>query len=134
MQKQTTTAKENRLPALVRGAIVGIAVIFLFMLLCSFLITKCSLPPSSAPLLLIPILLLGGFSGGFSAASHLKQDGLVCGAVVGAVLAAIELLAVVIATGEIPSGNALTKGIILLCSAMVGGILGVNRKPRRIRR
>jgi len=133
MQKQTSTAKENKLPGLIRGVVTGIAAIFLLMLLASFLMDKCSLPPSSASLMLIPILILGGMAGGFTAAADLKKEGLLCGAVVGGVLAAIELCAVVIATGDVPSGNAITKGVILLCSAMLGGIWGVNRKAKRKR-
>ena len=133
MPKQNTDTKEKLFLNLAKGLICGVIAVFLGMLLFSFIAAKFELPPSVMPVLLIPILIFGGFIAGFSASAFIRKNGMFNGMIVGAMLAAIELAAVLAATGQAPAGNAITKAVILIVSAMAGGILGVNKKSRKKR-
>ena len=73
----------------------------------------------------------GGFAGGYGAARAFRKKGLLIGVAVGVILALILTIAGVIFTQQAPAMQSLSKFAILIASAMIGGILGVNAKQKR---
>lgn len=116
------------------GLIAGVIGIGAMMLLCAFGASAAGAPVSVLPMLVIAALVAGGFIGGFAAAKSLGRKGLLVGAAIGILLSLILLVAASLYQKGLPEINGLTKCLILVVSAMIGGVLGVSSRPKRRRR
>ena len=111
----------------IAGAVTAVAV----MLFCALAVSCFSLPTAAMRIMAILTVAAGGFAGGYGAARTFRKKGLLIGVAVGVILALILTIAGVIFTQQAPAMQSLSKFAILIASAMIGGILGVNAKQKR---
>lgn len=135
--------KENRIGvgkrisgAAIRSVMIGaLAGAFL----CAALMTACAagfaasgkLPGNLLHGIMLVLLAGSGFVAGSVSAKLAKERGILYGGLSGGVLAVIWLICSIAILGEMLTIGALTKIMILLLSGTIGGILAVNRKPKR---
>lgn len=133
--EKTKSKSEIRLgvygkPLLV-GTVAGVVTAVAVMLLCALAVSCFSLPTAAMRAMAILTVAAGGFAGGYVAARTFRKKGLLIGVTVGVLLALILTVAGVLFTKEAPAMQSLSKFAILIVSAMIGGILGVNAKSKR---
>ena len=123
--------KKRAAVASVIGAVSGIAVTLLFLLLFAFVITKSRhIQYTLIAPMAIAAACIGAFVGGYITARINKSFGMLVGTICGALILMI-LLAVGAASGELPGMLSLLRGALMLISGAIGGILGVNRRRKR---
>ena len=113
------------------GTVAGVITAVAVMLLCALAVSCFSLPVAAMRAMAILTVAAGGFAGGYGAARIFRKRGLLIGVTVGVFLALILTVAGVLFTKEAPAMQSLSKFAILIVSAMIGGILGVNAKSKR---
>ncbi len=73
----------------------------------------------------------GCFAGGFYAAKKIGQKGLINGAIIGIItFGIVTLISLIVDDGAI-TFNTLFHLIIFMLSAIIGGIIGVNKREKR---
>ncbi len=114
------------------GILCGTGTVLLLMLLTAAVLHFADLPLAALSVIGTVILMAGGFLGTFVTALIARRMGLLIGIASGAVFAGISLLAgrLVSDVGGTPVWS---RFFLLLAAAIVGGILGVNKKQRRRR-
>lgn len=114
------------------GILCGTGTVLLLMLLTAAVLHFADLPLAALSVIGTVILMAGGFLGAFVTALIARRMGLLIGIASGAVFAGISLLAgrLVSDVGGTPVWS---RFFLLLAAAIVGGILGVNKKQRRRR-
>lgn len=119
-------------PILVSVA-VGTVVCIGILLLLSVLLSVKSIPQALIGPMAIFAIIAGAFVSGFFCARTQRQKGLAYGAVCGAVLSLLVLLAGIGLPGNDMGMLALFKVVFMLLGGMLGGVLGVNVRHRRRR-
>ena len=112
------------------GVALGGVVTTLLLLLMALLMTVKDFPQASITPLATVAAAIGAFIGGLTAARIAKQQGLLIGALCGALLYAIILLTGLAHAGELQASSVFIKWAILIACGAVGGIIGVNLKRR----
>ncbi|WRS28251.1 TIGR04086 family membrane protein [Oscillospiraceae bacterium MB08-C2-2] len=110
---------------------VGIAVCVGLLLLFSVVIATQSIPQSIISPMAVFSVSVGSFAAGFICAKIKKESGLLWGAIVGGILCFVVLFSSFAVSDNGFGLLAVTKVIFILFSAMLGGVLGVNYRPRR---
>lgn len=121
---------------------IGVSVLFgvgccaLMLFLLSLLMTARDVPQFAVQPMAGFVLIVGGFAAGFCCAKLMRENGLIYGALCGAVLAVIVLTAGLAIQDNAFGVPALLKVAFVLLSAMLGGVLGVNtrRKRRKVKK
>ena len=111
----------------VTGGVVG-ALLLLVMALC---MTTWDLPQATVTPMATAAVAIGAFASGLTAARLAQKQGLLLGALCGALLYALVWLTGLTRIGEMQAASVLIKWAILIASGAIGGIVGVNlrRKP-----
>lgn len=122
---------DKTIKALILGAILGTSVISLLLILCALLMSFGVLAIDLASVCSTISLSIGAFLAGLFAAKNLKKNGMVIGIILGAVLFLIFTCISLIASLSAPTLLTLLKGIIMVISSALGGILGVNVAAKR---
>ncbi len=106
----------------------------ILLLLGAVLATYLSLADAMTDVLVIALTVLCIFSGGFRAARHAGKQGLIQGGISGFVYTTCLALAGMLVYGDWSMKGTAWLSILIgiLCGA-IGGILGVNAKPKRKR-
>jgi putative membrane protein (TIGR04086 family) len=113
------------------SVLFGVLFCVVLMLVMSVIITTQDIPQSAIEPLAVFAVSVGAFVAGYLCARALRANGLMYGAVCGAVLTVIVLIAGLIAgTGGLGI-PALFRTVFLMLSSMLGGVIGVNTKKRR---
>lgn len=110
------------------GILGGALVIALLFVVCALLVTKLSIPASAIILMVAVCSAIGAFVCGFLSAKIIHTKGVVMGLIAGALMLVVLMLASLIFSGRFAVENWLTKTVVVLVSAALGGILGVNTK------
>ncbi|MDL2247855.1 TIGR04086 family membrane protein, partial [Bacteroides sp. OttesenSCG-928-J23] len=110
---------------------LGVLVCTALLLLLSLVLSTQNVPQSMVSPMAIFAVSAGGFAAGFGCAKMLRNKGLACGAVCGAVLSVVVLLASFSLPENTFGALALLKIAFIMLSAMLGGVMGVNTKSRR---
>lgn len=132
-KKRSNGAFYHRIKAILLGVLLGEAVTILILLAASLLMLKMDLPLFLTDIWIVCSAAAGGFASGYLCARIAREKGIVLGAVCGGIQILILLL---FSLGAEPSTTLpllLLKFGLLLAGAMAGGILGVNRKGKRIK-
>lgn len=114
--------------------LIGALCCALLLLAMSVLMSALSVPQAAVDPMASFALAAGGFAAGFSCAKIMREKGLAYGALCGALLSLVMLLAGFAIEDNSFGIPALLKIAFILLSAMLGGVLGVNTKPRRGKR
>ena len=131
MKDTRASGAKNMVRPVVWGVIVGAVITFLSMLLLAFLLTVQDFPASAAVPLVSVAAGIGSLFAGFTAAKVHGRQGASVGALTGLALFLIVLLISMFVGGGGLSVLTLIKLIIMLLSASIGGIAGVNVGQKR---
>ncbi len=122
-------SKQEKITAAVRSAFAGVGVLFLCVLLFSFVISKIDVSDGIVRLLASLSLCAACFSSSYVCARQRGRDGLVSGLFVGGItFGVIFILSMFIYGGISGSGGFFSKLLMILSCSAIGGIIGVNAK------
>lgn len=126
--KDNSSSKQVK--ALIVGVMVNAAVVFAGVLIITlFSVIAGSLFRNIIEFMLLVPLALGGYLGGFSTGRISKENGLLLGAICGAII----LLGIII-TGFINESSItymiLLKALATLLPSIIGSVKGVNKKEK----
>ena len=126
---ENQTAKTMK--ALITGSGVNIMIILIMTVVVSlFLVVSGNLFESVAGYIMLVPLLIGGYSGGYTAARIKKSGGLMYG-VLSSVIVFIFMLIIGFATGSAEiTYMLLLKALALMLPSAIGGVKGVNKKEK----
>ncbi len=111
--------------------LVGIILVIASMFLASLLCLAADLPESLSSPISALCVGVGAFSSGFLASKKIKSGGVLNGAVCGVILYALVFLLSLIFSENGFSAISVLHLLIILISAMIGGILGVGAAAKR---
>lgn len=103
------------------------------ILLCSLIISNIDLPMFVSNILILLAVAVGGLVGGYSNGRMIHQKGILVGGVCGLTLIIVMFLIKVIFFNPVPTFLTFIKFFVLLLFAVIGGIIGVNKKTKRIK-
>ncbi|MDL2233165.1 TIGR04086 family membrane protein [Ruminococcaceae bacterium OttesenSCG-928-L11] len=113
------------------SVLAGVIVCALLMLAMSAVVASRNIPQSAIDPMALAALTLGAFAAGYLCAKLVGSNGLIYGAVCGAILTAIVVLAGMVSGAGGMGVPAVFKAIFIMLAAMLGGVLRVNTKRRR---
>ncbi len=129
MKNENKSAGERSVIYLI-AIIIGFAVTFGVLLVFALFSTFADLNEAFATPFASLSLAAGGFTAGLIASKRLKRGGLINGVICGGVIFTVVLLiSLAIDEGGLTI-NTLFNMIITLLSAVIGGIIGTNRKSK----
>ncbi len=130
MKKDLLTQEKPKVITYAISVVVGAAVTFIFMLIFAALIVGADLPDGFVAPAASLATAFGGFASGFITSKILKSGGLVNGAITGGVLFLIVLVISLFADRGGLTLNTLFNFLIIMLSALIGGVLGVGGKKK----
>lgn len=107
------------------AVLVVTALIALFALVLSFI----TIPPVVLSGMTIATLMLAGFVSGYLAAKSIRKKGVLVGAVCGAAISILLFLLAGILF-ECTGWQLITKTLVVMAAASIGGVLGVNSRKK----
>lgn len=113
------------------SSFIGLVIMLLFVLLFAFLLTKVDAKDKFVSMMSTVSLCVGAYCGGYIASRLKRRNGLVIGLLTGLFIYFIIFLAAVIFAKTSISFGFVTKLIITVVSAAIGGIIGVNSKHKK---
>lgn len=129
--KVSMPAGGRRLKSLLLGAVCGALSSAGLTALCALCLSKMgTLPRESLWIIVIVMLAIGGFTGGYISARSFKANGLLMGAGVGLLLFIILAAGKACTTDSGLSTHFIYKACALIGGGALGGIIGVNKKER----
>ncbi len=133
MQRRSTinSFKSSRLYCTASSSFVGIVVILICLLIFSLFMTKFDAPEPMVSVMSSLALCVGAYVGGYIAAKRKRQNGIIIGILTGIFIYCIIFFAGVIFAKNSISFSFLTKLIMTLICAAIGGVFGVNSKGKR---
>ena len=136
MSSRGLASKEGRSSVLrlwkpvLTAAAVGVGVILLLTLAVSLIMTFWDLPTQSINPIASLILVVGSWISGYLCARTTHRKGMLSGALCGAVLFLIIAAAGCVNLPEGIGPALVLKLVMILTSAMAGGVMGVNKQVR----
>lgn len=118
----------NWLKPLLIGLAVAVVVCFLMLMLMALAVQAVDIPRATMLPLAVGSAGVGAFAGGFTAAKVAGSKGFWMGALIGALLFLLVLLAGFIRYTGVSLLYALIKAAVLIAVGAVGGILGIGRR------
>ena len=133
MPSDKKTDLHHILKGVLWGVLAGETVTVLLLLLFALVMTLAGLPLAAADWLSAIAFCFGAFASGFFASMIVKQKGLLIGLICGVILTVIMFLIGTVFSKIDTSLFLLLKAGGSILFGIIGGILGVNRKQRRIK-
>ncbi len=133
MQRRSTinSFKSSRLYCTASSSFVGIVVILICLLIFSLFMTKFDAPEPMVSVMSSLALCVGAYVGGYIAAKRRRQNGMIIGILTGIFIYCVIFFAGVIFAKNSITFSFLTKLIMTLICAAIGGVFGVNSKGKR---
>lgn len=132
MQRTTLNSfKSSRIYCTASSSLVGIIIILVCLLIFSLFMTKFDAPEPLVSVMSSLSLCIGAYVGGYIAAKRRRQNGMIIGILTGIFIYCVIFFAGVIFAKNSISFSFLTKLIMTLICAAVGGVAGVNSKGKR---
>ncbi len=128
MSSMHSSIKSTLISVLV-GEIITIVCLFIF----SILMAKVDIPLAMTDIFVIISASFGGMIAGYCNGRIMKEKGMLYGALCGGILVIILIIFNVIFNGFAPTGLTFLKLILVMVFAIIGAIIGVNKKSRRIK-
>lgn len=118
-----------RFKSVLFGAIFGVAVAFLLLALCAYLMLLCAMPADKAGIISKVVLFFGAFAAGIFAGRGNKSGGWLIGLLTG-LLYVLILLSVGILESKVNILSFSAIPVIITCCivGLIGGIFGINLK------
>lgn len=131
--KSSSKLMHRYLKSTLLATVIGEAVTIVLLLLFSILMCQIDIPMLISDIMIILSASVGGLFAGFTNGRMIKQKGILAGAACGASLTAVFLLVKVAMFTPIPAGITFIKLILLIIFSCLGGIMGVNKKTKRVK-
>ena len=128
-KEDTAMVKKLLRPVLIGACIGALCCMVVLLLLSAFMAAK-DIPQSAVVPMAVIAAAFGAFIGGMVSARIAKMKGLLYGAACGLVLYLLVMIAGFAFLKDIRGWYALIKLAILVGSASVGGVIGVNMRKR----
>lgn len=116
---------------LIWGVIWGSVTIIALIAIASLIIANLEIPIPSVPLIVTICGGVGTFVAGFVSAKIMRRKGLIIGFLTGLMFLVVLFVSTLTFSGDAFNAETITKFIVLLVAALLGGMLGVNSKKRR---
>lgn len=127
--KKENTGLNFKIP--LTAALICIAITTVFMVVFALLMYIAQIGSEYSPILATVSLAAGTFASAFYAARKIGKRGLFTGFVTGIIIfIAVTLISLIVDKGGI-TYNTLFHLIIIMLSALIGGVMGVNKKSNR---
>lgn len=127
--KKENTGLNFKIP--LTAALICIAITTVFMVVFALLMYIAQIGSEYSPVLATVSLAAGTFASAFYAARKIGKRGLFTGFVTGIIIfIAVTLISLIVDKGGI-TYNTLFHLIIIMLSALIGGVMGVNKKSKR---
>ena len=104
--------------------------ISLLFVIAGLIISKFNVPVPSISTIVLVCAGISSFIGGFIAAKIHRRQGLIVGLISGLIFVAVIIMCALLGTGSLFSVDSLIKYVVIITTAMIGGSLGVNHKPK----
>lgn len=131
MNENNTLKLQDYIKPLILGTAFGTVLILVLFALFAVAITKLHFSASVVALFIVVAGGLGSFLSGYIASRAVGCKGLIIGLVSGLIFVVILAVAGLAIAGHIGGGQTVTKFVVLLAAAALGGALGVNAKKSR---
>ena len=131
IRKDTDTNISKLMKPILKGGILGLAVILILFVLLALILASGIIPLSASPAIACIAIAVGAFLSGFSTAKATGKNGLLMGALCGFVLFLIFTIIGMSAFASTPSASTLIRLIIFVTAAAIGGIIGVGSADKR---
>ncbi len=118
--------KNSKSTAVTLGVVLSIVISFLMILASALILTLGDFPESVAFPLSSLSLGVGCFFGSRYTAKKLQEKGYLCGMINGGILFIINMIISIIINGFSFSALSVIRLIIILLTAIIGGITGIN--------
>lgn len=119
------------LTGFVRGLLVAVLFTMVVFLVSAVLLSYTSLPEDAIPVISTAVKLIGAVISGFIPARRSGNRGIITGAVSGFLYILIIFITASLTTQESVFGmNLLTTALLCVLSGALGGIFGVNLRPK----
>lgn len=135
MRKKVQTNKNSvfLMKALIIGTVAGLLTCTLFLILFAGVFVKLgSIQQNLVKFLALFAASVGAFTAGYIALKIFKEKGLYVGAACGSLVFLIFTISGFLAGGESISSFTFIKLFVLMFFGALGGVLGINKKSRRI--
>ena len=129
--RNTRTGEREEGLNLIKGLLVSLITAGLFLLLLAAIITLKDMNPTGIQIAVSAIVCVASFIGGLVAGSINRKNGMKIGALTGAFLAGMFLLAGVICNGIEFTYFTPIKFLTGVLPAAIGGVIGVNKVAKR---
>ncbi|WMJ23123.1 TIGR04086 family membrane protein [Paludicola sp. MB14-C6] len=129
--KNSNLGKHTKLTLL--SVLIGEVVTILLIMLFSIVMCKIDIPILVADMIIIFVAALGGFIAGYMNGRMIKEKGMLYGAACGTIMALLLLIMKLIFCDPVPTWLTLAKLLLMVVLSAVGGIVGVNKKSKRIK-
>ena len=115
------------------SVLIGEITTIVCLFLCSILIAKMNVPLAMTDTFVIIGASMGGVIAGYCNGRMQKEKGLLYGACSGGILVLVLILLNVIFNGFESAGLLFVKLVLVMVFAIIGCIMGVNKKSKRIK-
>lgn len=111
----------------------GEVVTFACLFVASLMMTKSGLSLGMADTVAVICAALGAFAAGFTSGLLIKERGFMYGMMCGILLCVIMVVLAAFTSGFSGGSTTIIKLVLMLLLSTLGAILGVNKKPKRIK-
>ena len=112
------------------GAAVGLVLCIVFSLVAAIVVSSADLPHRSVRPISMAIIGISSFIGALISGKIHKRQGLLVGALTGAIMLAVVLAAGFLVPDESTATAMLFKALVTLFPALVGSVIGVNLRRK----
>ncbi len=124
-------SNNNKLMLFLKTAIIFVLFTAVSMLICSAVMYFLELDKSLSPVLSNICLAVGTLVSSFFTSRKVGNRGYLIGLIIGGIIfIAVTLISLIVDDSAV-SSNTLFHFIIIMLSALIGGISGVNKKPQK---
>ena len=110
---------------------IGAVVCVVILLVLSIVISAVNVPQSAINPMAVLAISAGAFSSGLSCSKIIRRNGLMCGLVCGIFFSVVALVCSLAVPDNALGPGALLKTMLMVFSAMLGGVVGINTRRRR---
>ncbi|MDD2363056.1 MAG: TIGR04086 family membrane protein [Oscillospiraceae bacterium] len=121
----------RRLRPVFIGTAFGILCCLVVLLLFALLMAACDIPQAAVTPMAVIAAAVGAFFGGFICAKAAGSRGLIYGAACGGLMYLLILIAGFSLLSDVRGWYALIKLLVVVTSAAIGGVYGVNFRRRK---
>lgn len=111
----------------------GIIVMLSCALLCAAVIAKADIGSGAVDVAVMMIVSIGALTAGYANARKIRQKGWLAGLSCGIGILCILFICRMFVSGIDFSGITLTKYAVLVIFSLIGGVIGINKREKRVK-